>query len=126
MSLRFMTLMRMFLYNDFLRLLCPVNLRFSRFSIYTRFCWAENPFDLCNWTSNHLREYDGGQFFLSFIQWTDCHLAGPLGLPTILIHKEADAECGLLSEDFCRPRESDYEGDANVAIVTSSPVLARK
>ncbi|XP_008243807.1 PREDICTED: E3 ubiquitin-protein ligase RNF8-B [Prunus mume] len=49
--------------------------------------------------SNYRREYDGGclqmrlsyspaaQFFLFLIQWTDCHLAGALGLLRIFIYK---------------------------------------
>ncbi|XP_022145744.1 uncharacterized protein LOC111015127 isoform X1 [Momordica charantia] len=49
--------------------------------------------------SDYPREYDGAclqmrlsyspaaQFFLFFVQWTDCHLAGALGLLRILIYK---------------------------------------
>lgn len=49
--------------------------------------------------SDYPREYDGGclqmrlsyspcaQFFLFFVQWSDCHLAGALGLLRILIYK---------------------------------------
>lgn len=59
---------------------------------------------LCFRASDFPREYDGAclqmrmsyspaaHLFLFFVQWTDCHLAGALGLLRILIYKVSYAD----------------------------------
>lgn len=77
-----------------------VTLRFSWLKLCWFLCFLESWifFMFCR-ASDLRREYDGAcvqmrmsysaaaQFLLFFVQWSDCHLAGALGLLRILIYK---------------------------------------